>query len=141
MGGLVVLVVGGKLFVDGASAIAAAFGVSDRVIGLTVVAIGTSLPEFAASLVAALKGHSALGVGNVVGSNIYNVLFILGAAAVASPIHADPRGLYLDFAVLLLMTVAAAVFMRSARKIIRVEGAVLAAAYVAFAAWLVLNPS
>lgn len=139
--GLVVLVVGGKLFVDGASGVAAAFGVSDRVIGLTVVAIGTSLPELAASLVAALKGHSALAVGNVVGSNIYNILLILGASALAQPISAAPRGLLIDFVMLGAMTLLAALFMRSERRIRRAEGLLLGASYVGFLAYVIIAPS
>src|SRR5688572_6134790 len=87
--GLGVLIGGGKLFVDGASALAIQLGMSERLVGLTIVAVGTSLPELAASLVAAMRGHSALAVGNVVGSNIFNVLFILGVTGTIHPVDGD----------------------------------------------------
>lgn len=135
--GLSVLVLGGKLFVDGASGLAALLGVSDRVIGLTVVAVGTSLPELAASLVAALKGHSALAVGNVVGSNIYNVLLILGCAAFARPLGGDVHAMFADLAVMFLLTLMGAVFLRGSRNVSRVEGAALLASYVGFLIYLV----
>src|SRR5690606_15843230 len=84
--GAVVLVGGGHVFVKGAVGLAEDFGVSERVIGLTIVAFGTSLPELAASVMAATRGHSDLAVGNVVGSNVFNTLLILGATATVMPI-------------------------------------------------------
>src|SRR5690606_972536 len=96
LGGLVVLIVGGELFVRGAVEFAEYFGVSTRVIGLTIVAIGTSLPELAASVVAALRGHSELALGNVIGSNIFNLLLILGAAAVVHPVTGALGAMRLD---------------------------------------------
>lgn len=86
VGGLAGLIFGGQLFVDGASEIARGLGVSESVIGLTLVAAGTSLPELATSLVAALKKNAGIAIGNVVGSNIFNVFFILGASATISPL-------------------------------------------------------
>jgi Ca2+/Na+ antiporter len=83
--GLAALVLGGDIFVRGAVGLAAAVGMSERVVGLTIVAVGTSLPELAASLVAAFRGHSDMAVGNIVGSNVFNVLLILGAAAILTP--------------------------------------------------------
>jgi cation:H+ antiporter len=136
--GLVVLLVGGKLFVDGAVALALAFGMSERVVGLTIVAVGTSLPEMAASLVAALRGHSAIAVGNVIGSNVFNVLLILGCAGLVSPITAALGGLWLDVLVLGVLTVLAVVFLRTERVITRVEGGLLTAIYVTFLALLVV---
>ena len=130
--GLAVLVVGGKVFVDGAVGIAYAVGLSERIVGLTIVAVGTSLPELAASLVAALRGHSALAIGNVVGSNIFNVLLILGGAALLEPIRADFNPMRTELAVLVVFTVAAAIMMRGKRTLSRLEGGVLVAGYVAF---------
>lgn len=130
--GLVLLVGGGKVFVDGSVGVATAMGMSDRVVGLTIVAIGTSLPELAASLVAALRGHSAIAVGNVVGSNIFNVLLILGAAGAIRPIEARLGALWLDLGAMLAMSVLAAVALRTARTIRRWEGALLVLGYVAF---------
>lgn len=136
--GLAVLLVGGKLFVDGASAVALALGMSERVVGLTIVAVGTSMPEMAASLVAALRGHSAIAVGNVIGSNIFNVLLILGAAGLVSPIEGSLVDLRLDLFTLGALTAVAVVFLRTERVITRVEGGFLAAIYVAFLALLVV---
>jgi cation:H+ antiporter len=131
LAGLGLLLWGGRTFVDAASAAAALLGISERVIGLTIVAVGTSLPELAASAVAAFRGYSALAIGNVVGSNIFNVLLVLGGAGVLSPITGDVRAQRNDFVLLLAFTAMAAVLMRGARRISRVEGAVLLLAYVA----------
>ena len=96
LGGLVALVVGARLLVDSASEIARAFGVSEAVIGLTVVAIGTSLPELATSVIAALRRQTDIAVGNVIGSNIFNIFSILGITALITPIPAEPRFASLD---------------------------------------------
>lgn len=131
LAGLGLLLYGGRTFVDGASALAAAFGISERLIGLTVVAVGTSLPELAASAVAALRGYSSLAVGNVVGSNIFNVLFVLGGAGAIAPITGNLQAQRVDLFLLLAFTAIAAVVMRGARRISRVEGGVMVVAYVA----------
>ncbi len=129
--GLVMLLAGGNWFVDAAVDIANTFGISERVIGLTVVAVGTSLPELAASVVAALRGHSAMAVGNVIGSNIFNVFFVLGATGSLQPIRADIGSSQLDIAMMLAFTLLAALLLRGARRISRVEGGVLVVCYVA----------
>jgi cation:H+ antiporter len=130
--GLGLLLSGGKLFVDGASYLALAVGMSERTVGLTVVAIGTSLPELAASLMAAWRGHADIAVGNVVGSNIFNVLFVLGGAAALHPIAVTPGHVPRDVWHLLGLTLVAALLLRKQRIIGRLEGALLAASYVAF---------
>lgn len=132
--GLLVLLVGGNVFVDGAVAVARSLGLSERLLGLTIVAVGTSLPELVTSVIAARKGHSDLAVGNVVGSNIFNVLLCLGASAMASPLMAPLRSLIVDLGALIVMTVMAAAFIRSERTISRREGAVAVALYAAFTA-------
>lgn len=132
--GLGVLLVGGSLFVDGAVGAAHALGMSERLIGLTVVAVGTSLPELVTSVVAARRGHSDLAIGNVIGSNIFNASFCLGAAALAGHVGAELSGLTVDLVGLGVMTILAAVFIRSARTISRTEGAIAVALYVAFIA-------
>jgi cation:H+ antiporter len=124
--GLVLLVGGGKVFVDGAVGVAIHAGMSDRVVGLTIVAIGTS------SLVAALRKQSAIAVGNVVGSNIFNVLLILGGAGIVRPIEASLRALRLDLGMLVGMTLLGAAAIRSERDISRIEGAVLMIGYGVF---------
>jgi cation:H+ antiporter len=137
--GLLVLLVGGHLFVDGAVSVARAVGMSDRVVGLTVVAVGTSLPELVTSVIAARRGHSDLAVGNVVGSNIFNVFLCLGAAALAGPVAASFVTLGVDLAALVIMTSFAAAFIRSERVVSRREGAIVLALYVTFVVITVLR--
>ena len=139
LGGLVALVFGGEKFVDGASGIASALGVSDAVIGLTIVAMGTSLPELATSIVAALKGKPGLAVGNVIGSNIFNTLLVLGAAGVITPL---PFGAINNIDLLTLMGASVAFwvfgwFFRE-RTITRWEGAILATGYVVYISTLLI---
>ena len=137
--GLAVFLVGGTLFVEGAVDMAIALGMSEKLVGLTVVAIGTSLPELVSSVVAARKGHSDLAVGNVLGSNIFNVLVCLGAAGLAGPIRAELSTLTVELSVLAGFTLLAVFLMRGTRKITRVEGAIAVACYVAFLAWTIVR--
>ncbi len=130
--GLGVLVWGGDIFVDGAVGVAKRYGMSERVIGLTIVAIGTSLPELAASLVAALRGHSELAVGNVVGSNLFNILLILGVTSLVRPIPTSFTSFPVDLLMLGVVTIACAVSMRGARTIGRPEGGFYVLLYAAF---------
>ena len=134
--GLGVLVVASQLFVGGAVVLAKSWGVTEAVIGLTVVAVGTSMPEFATSLVAAVRGHGDVAIGNVVGSNIFNVLGILGIAALINPI--DTSGLSrVDLATMVVAALAMLPAARSGGVISRLEGAVLLFAYFGYTAWLV----
>ena len=130
--GLLVLLLGGNLFLSGAVNVARGLGMSDRLVGLTIVAMGTSLPELITSIVAARRGHSDLAVGNVVGSNIFNVLLCLGAAGLAGPLAAPLHILWFDLGALLVMTALAVVFLRRERSISRVEGGCAVALYVGF---------
>jgi cation:H+ antiporter len=130
--GLLVLLVGGRLFVDGAVALALELGLSERVVGLTIVSVGTSLPELITSLVALRRGHADLAVGNVLGSNIFNVLLCLGIAIAARPIQASISSQQLELAFLGAMTLLGAWAIRRERLITRVEGGVLLASFVAF---------
>ncbi|MBI5545125.1 MAG: calcium/sodium antiporter [Deltaproteobacteria bacterium] len=136
--GLGVLLLGGDLFVDAATNLARAWGMSERVVGLTIVAIGTSLPELATSVIAAIRGHSDLAVGNVVGSNIFNVLLCLGTSALTSPIVAPLSKVGVDVAVLCGITVLGLVFLRTARRMSRPEGGVLLLCYAGFLSYLVV---
>lgn len=133
--GLGVLIVGGELFVRGAVALARLLGMSDHVIGLTVVAVGTSLPELATSLIAARRGHADLAVGNVVGSNLYNVLLVLAGTALVRPVSGELRMVRFDLIVLGAMTLFAAALLRTERTLKRWEGIALLAAYLAFVAY------
>ncbi len=130
--GLGLLVGGGDLFVDGATGVALSLGMSERMVGLTIVAIGTSLPELAASLVAALRGYSSLAVGNVIGSNIFNIFLILGIVGLIRPVEGDLATMRLDLLFLAGITLLAVLFMRGSRKISRAEGGVLLVGYAAF---------
>ncbi len=132
MAGLASLVLGGSLFVDGAAGVARGWGMSERIIGLTIVAVGTSLPELATSLIAAWRGHSDLSVGNVVGSNIFNALLCLGAAALIAPVQAPLSTVRLDLGVMVMLTLFGAFAMRRARIIGRLEGGLLLVAYAGF---------
>ena len=139
--GLVLLVVGAGWLVDAAVAFARAFGVSDLVIGLTVVAVGTSMPEIATSIVAAIRGQRDIAVGNVVGSNVFNILAVLGAAGIAAgaglPVSEAARNF--DLWVMLAVAFACLPIMITGREIARWEGVIFLAYYAAYTAWLVLQ--
>lgn len=139
VGGLLLLVVGTGWVVDSAIVIARSLGVSDLVIGLTLVAAGTSLPELATSVMAALRGQRDIAVGNVVGSNIYNVLAVLGASAVVAPIPVSEAALWFDIPVMVAAAMACFPIVLSGRRITRVEGGCLLAAYAAYTAYLVMD--
>jgi cation:H+ antiporter len=130
--GLAALVLGGEVFVHGSVGIAQTLGLSERVIGLTLVAFGTSLPELAASLMAAYRGHSDLAVGNVVGSNLFNILLILGATSLVTPVKAQLSEVRFDLIVMTLMTFLLAVSLRTARRVTRAEGVLLTSCYLLF---------
>ncbi len=130
--GLALLLGAGQLFVHGAQNLAIKLGMSERLVGLTVIAIGTSLPELAASVVAALRGHAGLAVGNVVGSNIFNIFMVLGAVGLVRPIEGDLSVLRLDVGFVIGATLVAAFAMRGSRRITRTEGVLLLVAYVSF---------
>jgi cation:H+ antiporter len=132
--GLAVLLIGGALFVDGAVSVARVLGMSDRLVGLTIVAVGTSLPELVTSVIAARRGHSDIAVGNVVGSNIFNTFLCLGAAGLAGSVGAPLRTLGADLVALGVMTALAAAFIRSERTVSRVEGAAALVLYASFTA-------
>ncbi|GAB4259355.1 MAG: calcium/sodium antiporter [Pararhodobacter sp.] len=129
--GLLALVFGARFLVDGAVTIARDLGVSEAFIGLTIVAVGTSLPELATSVVAALRRQSGIAVGNVVGSNIFNVLGILGLTATLSPLVLSPRFLIIDLPVVIAASLALIVLLRQPR-IGRLVGAALLAAYAGY---------
>jgi cation:H+ antiporter len=137
--GLGVLLVGGNLFVEAATALARSWGMSERVVGLTVVAVGTSLPELVTGTIAAARGHSDIAIGNVLGSNIFNVLLCLGAAGLAGRVTGNPRLLVADLVALTLVTAVAAVSIRTARTMQRWEGAVLLVLYAGFLGYLLLQ--
>ena len=134
--GLVCLVVGSNIFVDGAANIAQELGVSEAVIGLTIVAGGTSLPELATSVVAARKGNSGIAIGNVLGSNVMNILLILGGAGLISPMYV--KGITIvDFTVMTGSMLLLWLFSYTKLTVARWEGAVLTAIFLGYMGWLV----
>ncbi len=140
-GGLVLLVAGSRLLVEAASTIARGFGVSELVIGLTIVAAGTSLPEVAASVTAALRGQRDIAVGNAVGSCTFNLLGVLGISAsiAPAPLPVLPAMLSFDLPVMVAVAVACLPVFFTGRMIARWEGGVFLAYYVAYTAWLLLD--
>lgn len=140
--GLAGLIGGGELFVSGATGVARGLGVSEAVIGLTLVAGGTSLPELATSIIAARKGRSGMAIGNVIGSNLFNIFWILGACSCVTPMPV--QGITpIDFLMLILSGLLFWLFSRTQHRIIRWEGCCLVAVYVAYLVWLILqmNPT
>ncbi|WP_425353382.1 calcium/sodium antiporter [Salinicola halophyticus] len=140
--GLALLIVSSRFLVWGAVTIAEAFGVSDLVIGLTVVAIGTSLPELASSISAVRKGQHDLVLGNVVGSNLFNTLAVVGLAGVIRPIDVDPAVVVRDWPVMAALTVALLVFgigLKGQGRINRLEGGALLASFIGYTSWLVMS--
>ena len=136
--GLVLLILGSNLFVESASNVALSLGISEGVVGLTVVAGGTSLPELATSVVAARKGQSAIAIGNVIGSNVFNILFILGLTATICPLQIEGITL-LDLAVMLLSVTMVWFFSYTRFTVERWEGGLLVGGYLAYLAWLIAN--
>jgi cation:H+ antiporter len=137
--GVVALVSGGHVFVVAATSLARAWGMSDRVVGLTLVAVGTSLPELATSIIAAVRGHSSIAIGNVIGSNIFNILLCLGTAGTLAPIPVGFQSLVVDLGVLVGVTIVALVVLRRERTIRRWEGSLLLLSYLGFMAYLLLH--
>lgn len=130
--GLLVLMGGARLLVDSATEIARAFGVSEAVIGLTIVAVGTSLPELATAIIAALRRHPEIAVGNIVGSNIFNVLGILGVTALVTPIPVEPRFAGLDMSIAVAAALAMLTFAVLPGRVGRIGGAALLASYAGY---------
>ena len=136
--GLLCLIAGSNMFVDNASFVASSLGVSDAVIGLTIVAGGTSMPELATSMVSAKKGNSDIAIGNVIGSNVFNILMIIGITGLVKPMHI--AGITtLDLIMMLASMLLMWFFCRTTYKVKRWEGAVLTIVYIAYLTWLVMN--
>ena len=142
--GLILLIASSRLLVWGAVGVANSFGVSDLIIGLTIVALGTSLPELAASVMAARKGEHDIAIGNVVGSNMFNLLAVIGIAVIIAPMNSIPlEVLQRDWTIMLLLTIALFVmaygFKGRNGRIDRVEGTILILCYIAYNTYLGMN--
>jgi cation:H+ antiporter len=137
LGGIVAVIAGAGFLVEGASTLARRAGISDGVIGLTVVAVGTSLPELATSVVAAYKRHADVALGNIIGSNIFNILAILGVTAVVEPLAIPAEMAHFDVWVALATALALMVFAFSGLRVSRTEGAIFVTAYAGYVTYLV----
>ncbi len=140
--GFILLLVSSKVLVWGAVEVAHIFGVSDLIIGLTIVALGTSLPELAATVVSALKGEHDLAIGNIIGSNIFNLLAVIGIPALIVPIQLEAAVLQRDFLTMLGLTVALFIMaygLKNAGRVNRFEGFLLVSAYIGYLGWLYIS--
>ena len=136
--GLAAIICGGNFVVDNASIIAKSLGLSETLIGLTIVAIGTSLPELVTSITAARKKEAGIALGNAVGSNIFNILFILGASSALTPINVAPE-LFIDIIILIAVGILIFIFAYTGRKTNRVEGIICTLLYVAYTAYIIIR--
>lgn len=136
--GLAGIIIGGDLVVDSASAIAIAFGMSETLVGLTIVAIGTSLPELVTSLTALKKGENQMVIGNVIGSNIFNILFVLGASSAISAIPLD-SSMLIDVIFMIFVTILCFIFGKTQDKYDKKEGVILILLFVAYMAFAIMR--
>jgi cation:H+ antiporter len=138
IGGAIAIAVGGDVTVDAASRIASDLGMSQTLIGLTIVSIGTSLPELVTSIVAARKNEVDMALGNAIGSNIFNILMVLGIASAISPISIITENI-IDLCVLIVFTICAWIFAGTKKKIGRAEGLCMVALYAAYAVYIIVR--
>src|SRR5699024_9114630 len=136
--GLVGIVLGGELVVSSATDIAIALGMSQALVGLTIVAIGTSLPELVTSLMAAFKGETEMALGNLVGSGVLNILFVLGIAGVIAPLAVSST-IIIDIFIMILITVTVLVMAKTRYHLNRTEGIVLVVIYVVYIVYIVMR--
>lgn len=136
--GLTAIICGGNFVVDNASIIAKSLGLSETLIGLTIVAVGTSLPELVTSITAARKHESGIALGNAVGSNIFNILFILGASSALTPINVAPE-LFIDTIILIVVSILIFLFAFTKKITNRLEGVVCVLLYIAYTAYIILR--
>ncbi|SDO17957.1 calcium/sodium antiporter [Alkalicoccus daliensis] len=138
LGGLAAIIFGGDLVVNSATDIAVTFGMSETLVGLTIVAVGTSLPELITSITAAIKKESEIAVGNIVGSNIFNIFFVLGTASVVAPLAVD-ASMFIDVIIMLTLTIVLLIFSRTKFQVGRTEGLILAGAYIVYMVYIILR--
>lgn len=136
--GLAAIIFGGDLVVDNGTEIAYSLGMSETLVGLTIIAIGTSLPELVTSISAVLKKESEIALGNIVGSNIFNILFVLGGSATISPLATNNK-MFIDVILMIALTIILLVFSRTSFRIGKREGFVLVAAYIIYLVYIILR--
>ncbi|RGY98903.1 calcium/sodium antiporter [Clostridium sp. AM58-1XD] len=136
--GMTAIIMGGNLVVDGATQIAETFGLSQNLIGLTIVAMGTSLPELVTSVVAAYKGENGLALGNAIGSNIFNILMVLAVSSVIKPITVSVASVY-DLICLIVFSLIAWVITRTSMKVTRAEGLLMVVMYAGYMTYIIVR--
>lgn len=136
--GLVGIIIGGQMVVDNGKEIAYAWGMSEALVGLTIIAIGTSLPELVTSIAAALKKESEIALGNIVGSNIFNILFVLGVSAVISPLQVNSK-VITDIILMIMLTILLLIFSRTNYKIGKTEGFILVIGYILYLTYIIIR--
>ena len=135
---LVGIVLGGDMVVNSATSIATSLGMSANLVGLTIVAVGTSLPEFVTSIVAIKKGETEIAIGNVIGSNLFNILLVLGLAAVINPISMSMLA-FIDIIFMVLITLLLYMFMKKRNSLVKSQGIILVALYIAYMAYTIIR--
>ena len=138
LGGLAAIIFGGDLVVNSATKIAIAFGMSETLVGLTIVAVGTSLPELITSVTAAIKKESEIALGNIVGSNIFNILFVLGSASAISPLLVESK-IFVDILFMIVLTLILLIFSRTNYRVGKYEGTVLAIGYILYVVYIIVR--
>ncbi|WP_102347815.1 calcium/sodium antiporter [Bacillus sp. Marseille-P3661] len=138
IGGLAAIIFGGDLVVRNSTEIAYSFGMSETLVGLTIIAVGTSLPELITSVTAALKKQSELALGNIVGSNIFNILFVLGASSIIAPLTVEDK-IFFDVKIMIMVTLVLLVFSRTGYRIGKREGVILALCYIAYTVYIIIR--
>ncbi|MFV8828822.1 calcium/sodium antiporter [Alkalihalobacterium sp. APHAB7] len=136
--GLAAIILGGYLVVESSTEIAIRFGMSETLVGLTIVAIGSSLPELAISISAALKKQSQMALGNIVGSSIFNILFVLGVASIITPLPVDPK-IFFDVNVMIILTVVLFIYSRTEYTIGKLEGLILSLVYIIYLVLIIIR--
>lgn len=136
--GIIGIVLGGDMVVKSASSIAKSFGMSDNLVGLTIVAIGTSLPEFVTSVVAVRKGENDIAIGNIIGSNIFNILFVLGLSTFINPISISMFALF-DVIFMILITILLFIFIKSKNSLIKSQGFIFIGLYIAYMTYTIIR--
>lgn len=136
--GIIGIILGGDMVVDSSTNIATSFGMSENLVGLTIVAVGTSLPEFVTSVVAVKKGETEIAIGNVIGSNIFNILFVLGLATIISPITISMFAL-IDIIFMIVITVLLYLFMKKNNSLNKTQGYLFIIIYIAYMAYTIMR--
>lgn len=136
--GVLGILIGGQVVVNSATNIAIALGMSENLVGLTIVSIGTSLPEFVTSVIAARKGESDIAIGNVVGSNLFNILFVLGLSSVISTIQVQPI-VFIDMLIMIIVTALTYIFAITKKTVNKTEGALLTITYVLYMVFVIIR--